>query len=150
MRSLYAARRRTRRARIEMVPLIDCMFLLLTFFIYVATTMVIQRGIPLHLATATTGDSEGREPFPTVSIDQEGRLYLNKVPITEERLREELRGLAASSTPNPVIIHADKGVVHEQVVGVLDLARQCGVPDVIFAVEPRPARQGALSRGTAP
>jgi len=133
-----------------MVPLIDCMFLLLTFFIYVATTMVLQRGIPMKLATATTGESSGRESFPTVSIDREGRLYLNNVPMAEEQLQGELQRLAASSTPKPVVIHADKGVVHEQVVGILDLARRCGVPDVIFAVEPRPTRQSALSRGTAP
>lgn len=132
-----------------MVPLIDCMFLLLTFFIYVATTMVVQRGIPMKLATATTGESSGKELFPTVSIDREGRLYWNKFPVTEDRLRGELKKLAASSSTKPVVIHADKGVVHEWVVAILDLARQCGVPDVVFAVEPRAThRSNSRARGS--
>lgn len=121
-----------------MVPLIDCMFLLLTFFIYVATTMAVQRGIPLHLATASTGEAAGKEALPTISIDREGRLYLNKRPVTEERLRGELTALAGSREPKPVVIQADRGVLHERVVAVLDLARQSGVPEVVFAVEPRP------------
>lgn len=126
-----------------MVPLIDCMFLLLTFFIYVAATVAAQRGIPLDLATASTGETSGKEEFPTVSIDRSGQLYLNRAPVTEEELRKEFEKLSIGSRPAPVVIQADRGVVHERVVVVLDLARQCGVPQVVFAVEPRSSREKA-------
>lgn len=119
-----------------MIPLIDCMFLLLTFFIYVATAAVSQAGIPLDLATASTGETIEKEPLPTISIDEKGLLYLNKTPVTEEYLRMELKKMALSTRPKPVVIHADKKVLHEQVVGILDLARQSGVSQVVFAVEP--------------
>ena len=135
MISLHASQRRTRKARIEMVPLIDCMFLLLTFFIYVAATMAAQHGIPVNLATASTGETAGKEEAATISIDQAGQWYLNKRPITEEQLRGELKRLASLALPKPVVIQADKEVVHSQVVEVLDLARQCGVPQVVFAVQ---------------
>ncbi len=128
--------RRARRARIEMIPLIDCMFLLLTFFIYVATTMVVQRGIPLKLADAATGERAGAEMFPTVSLDREGRLFFNKAPIDDEGLRRELQRIAGSPKLKTVVIQADKGVAHGRVVGILDLSRQCGVPEVVIAVEP--------------
>lgn len=141
MISQHAQKRHARKARIEMVPLIDCMFLLLTFFIYVATTFVVQQGIPMDLATASTAEAAGKERFATVSIDRSGHLYLNEDPITQEQLRKELSAMAMACPPKPVVLQADKGVVHEQVVGVLDLARQCGVPQVVFAVEPPPSRR---------
>lgn len=129
-------RKRIRRARIEMIPLIDCMFLLLTFFIYVAAAAVSQAGIPLDLAAASTGENVEKERFPIVSIDETGLLYLDKMAVTQEQLRLELKKMALSAQPKPVIIQADKGVVHEQVVGILDLARQSGISQVVFAVEP--------------
>ncbi len=130
-----------------MIPLIDCMFLLLTFFIYVATAAVSQAGIPLDLATASTGQAVGKELLPTISIDETGLLYLNKTPITEEQLKMELKKMAMTTHPKPVVIRADKGVVHEQVVGILDLARQSGVSQVVFAVQPSDQRSPSRHRG---
>lgn len=139
-------RRVPRRARVEMIPLIDCMFLLLTFFIYVATAMVLQRGIPVDLAHASSGEPLTREVKPIhVFIRSSGELYLEEVPVTEADLISRLRAFAASDTSSgsrssrPVVVNADKGVLHEKVVEVLDLARESGMSEVILAVEPKEA-----------
>ncbi len=127
-----------------MIPLIDCMFLLLTFFIYVATSMVLQRGIPVDLAHAASGEPFRKGPEPIhVFIRSSGELYLGEAPVTKAELTSRLRALALSDasagprTSRPVVVNADKGVLHERVVEVLDLARASGVAQVVLAVEPR-------------
>lgn len=139
-------RRGQRRARVEMVPLMDCMFLLLTFFIYIATSMVLQRGIPVDLAQAASGETLSKEVKPIhLFIRSSGELYLEETRVTEGELSSRLRALAAdpirgSGPSRPVVVNADRGVVHEKVVDLLDLARQSGVSEIVLAVEPRENR----------
>ncbi len=135
--SFLRRRKRARRARVEMIPLIDCMFLLLTFFIYVRMTMTLQKGIPVDLAAATTGEAPKEERITHLSIDAGGRVYLDKRPVSEEELRAGLRSLALQAAPRPVLVQADKGVLHARVIEVVDWARQAGVPQVIFSVQAR-------------
>jgi biopolymer transport protein ExbD len=128
----------------EMVPLMDCMFLLLTFFIYIATSMVMQKGIPVDLAQASSGESLSKE-LRTIQIfiRSSGEIYLEETRVTEGEFSARLRTLAAADasrsagSPRPVVINADKGVLHEKVIGILDLARQSGVVQVVLAVEPK-------------
>lgn len=139
-------RRSPRRARVEMIPLIDCMFLLLTFFIYIATAMVLQRGIPVDLAHASSGEPLTKEVKPIhVFIRSSGELYLEEMPVTAADLSSRLHAFVVSDAstgsgfPRPVVVNADKGVLHERVVEVLDLARESGVSQVVLAVEPKEA-----------
>ncbi|MGA9260379.1 MAG: biopolymer transporter ExbD, partial [Desulfobacterales bacterium] len=46
--------RNTKKARIEMLPMIDCVFLLLVFFIYAMLSMAVHRGLPVNLPAAKT------------------------------------------------------------------------------------------------
>lgn len=138
MRRARWHRRPSRRARVEMVPLMDCMFLLLTFFIYIATTMALQRGIPVDLAQAASGETLSKEHQPIhLFIRSSGELYLEERPVSESELSGQLRRMTSGSSRRPVVVNADKGVVHEVVVRMLDLARQSGVSQVILAVEPK-------------
>lgn len=142
--------RRSRRPRVEMVPLMDCMFLLLTFFIYIATTMALQRGIPVDLAEAASAEALSKERQPVhIFVRSSGELFLEESHVTEGELSSRLRALslapgARAGNEPVVVVNADRGVVHEKVVGVLDLARQSGVSQVILAVEPK--GQGEVNR----
>ncbi len=127
-----------------MVPLIDCMFLLLTFFIYIATAMVLQRGIPVDLAHASSGETLRRElKSIQIFIRNSGEIFLGETRVTEGDLSSRLRTLvgsaavSGSSPQRPVVINADKEVLHQRVVDVLDLARQSGAKQVVLAVEPK-------------
>lgn len=124
-----------------MVPLMDCMFLLLTFFIYVATTMALQRGIPVELAHAASGESLAKETDPIqIYLRTSGELYVEEKTMTELELAVHLRAMVSRPrAPRPVVINAERGVLHERVVEILDLARQSGVRQVVLAVEPREA-----------
>ena len=126
------------RARVEMIPLMDCMFLLLSFFIYATMTMVVQKGIFVNLAKAQTGEviQEEEKSAVTLSIDKAGNLFLDKRQVSERQLKERLYQFGKKKKSATVFINADKEVTHEKVMRALDWVRQSGVTQVVFNVEP--------------
>jgi biopolymer transport protein ExbD len=117
-----------------MVPLMDCVFLLMTFFIYIATQMVLERGIPVDLAHASSAEPLSNQQQPIhLFIRRDGMLFFDDRLVSVEELPLMLHG---GDAQKPVVVHADKGVLHEQVVQVLDAAREGKVSEVILAVEP--------------
>ena len=131
--------RLVRRARVEIIPLIDVMFLLVAFFMVVSISMVAQKGIFVDLAPAITGDSslEGDDEALVISVDAGGAFYLNKELIIEGELSSILSERAQKTPDIAVILNADKQAAHAKVIAALDLVRQSGLHNVIFAVEPR-------------
>jgi biopolymer transport protein ExbD len=126
------------KARIEMIPLMDCMFLLLCFFIYVTMTMVVQKGIFVDLAKAETGESIKEEEKKSLylTVNRQGELFIDKDLVTRNDLPQRLRQFRQLHKDGVVVLNADKGTVHETVMGVLDFVRQKGVSQVVFTVEP--------------
>ncbi|NEP44700.1 MAG: biopolymer transporter ExbD, partial [Okeania sp. SIO2H7] len=61
----------TEEARIELIPLIDVIFCILTFFLLAALQLTRQQAISVDLPKASTGQSQGQEML-IVSIDQRG------------------------------------------------------------------------------
>ncbi len=124
----------TRKARIEIIPLIDVMFFLLAAFVLVSLSMTAARGLVVE-APAAGASTPIKDKSLSVGVDAEGRFYIEREPIARETLAERLRAHAASTTDASVMIHADKRARHGDVVAVLDAARASGV--VRIAVETR-------------
>jgi biopolymer transport protein ExbD len=87
-------RRHDLSPRVEMMPLIDVIFLLLTFFIYSLVTMVQAEILPVQLQTLSTGQAAQPASIVAVTIDAKGSLYLNRVPIDDESLDQRLSEIA--------------------------------------------------------
>ena len=124
-----------KRARIEMIPLIDMFFLLLVFFIFGVFSMSFQEGIVVDLPLAESGITS-TEDAVTVSVDAEGRLFLDQAPIALESLTGALRAVARGRTEPLVAIQADRRVPHGTVMAVLDAIRQAGLGRVAFQTAP--------------
>lgn len=130
-----------RRGRIEIVPLIDVMFLLLCSFVYATMNMVVQKGIFVDLASSETSQSLPEEKeVTTVSVDRAGTFYLDRRPVSREALASALARLGRSPKKPTVVVNADKSAAHGQVIQLLDLVRKSGVGQAVFAVEPEEAR----------
>ncbi len=131
------------KARVEMIPLMDCMFLLLCFFIYVTMSMVVQRGIFVDLAKAKTGESvkEQEKNSLYLTVNRQGEFFIDKTPVTEGGFPLKIRQFRQQHKNGAVIINADKGTTHERVMKALDLVRQNGVAQVVFNVEPLGAKE---------
>ena len=127
-----------KRARIEMVPLIDMFFLLLVFFIFSVFSMSMQQGILVELPEAATA-AASREEAIAVSITADGRLFVNQAPATLDRLPARLSARAAGGRPL-VVIQADQAVAHGLVISVLDRIRQAGLSRVSFQTAPADAQ----------
>ena len=121
-------RKRPRRsARIEMIPLIDIVFLLLVVFIYAMLSMAVHKGLRVELPDASTGETD-RSDYFSVTLARDGTVYVDLEPVTLEELT---RRVAAESERAGRELHvqlnAQKDVPLERVVQVLDRIRAGGV-----------------------
>jgi len=125
----------SKRPRVEMVPLIDCFFLLLVFFIYGVFSMTMQQGIVVDLPRAKTA-SASQEPAVTISLLADGALALDHEPITLDALAAALRQEQARHRDALVVLNADRQVAHGEVIAVLDAVRDAGLLRVSFQTAP--------------
>jgi biopolymer transport protein ExbD len=133
-------RRQSRRARIEIVPMIDVVFFLLVFFMMASLSMTVYAGLPVNLPQAATGQAAASETA-SVTIDREGHAYLNREPVTMGDLDQRVRGLLQRNPAIAMVINADAEAAHRHVVAVLDALRLAGVSRMAIAVTPAsPAR----------
>jgi len=114
-----------RRARIEMIPLIDVVFLLLIFFIYTMLSMTIHKGIPVLLPKAKTSLID-KQQYLTISITRDHRIFLDEREVPLEGLRQRLMERRKATPHLKVFISGDRRVTYEWVVRVLDVARSSG------------------------
>jgi biopolymer transport protein ExbD len=109
--------------QINVVPLIDVMFALLTFFILSTLFLTRSEGLPVNLPQAGTAQQQGSAPI-TVTVDKAGQISLNRQPIALNALTDQVRKLIGPNQESLVIINADEQVTHGQVVAVMDRLRQ--------------------------
>jgi biopolymer transport protein ExbD len=125
-----------KKARIEIIPMIDTMFFLLVFFMVATLSMTMQRGIQVNLPHAASARDEIKQVV-TLTLTKEGKLFFDKEEIgspAEAALR--LSTLAKAGTEVSVVINADRAVEHGQVVDLMDAIRQSGITRIAVAVRP--------------
>lgn len=130
--------------RLELIPLIDVIFCILTFFILAAVGLTRQQAIDLDLPSAQTG-----QPIPGqvgqggisdrlyVSIDSLGQTYLDQQPVTLDLLYDVLLQFNQVSPNGLIVLYASRDARYEDVVTVLDVLRSVGGDRVALATIPR-------------
>lgn len=111
-------------AGINVVPLIDVLFALLTFFIMSTLFLTRQEGLPVNLPRASTSQQSQIPTRITITVDTQSQVSLNKKPTTIDALTSQVRSLVGANPEAVVIINADEGVEHGKVVAVMDKVRQ--------------------------
>lgn len=129
-------RRNPKKARIEIIPMIDTIFFLLVFFMISTLSMSQYRGMPVNLPKAASGQQAPAESA-AITIDNQGRLFVDKQPVEKEMLGDLLRQQVADNADLLVVINADDGVEHGRVVEVMDIARDANVAKMAIAVKPK-------------
>jgi biopolymer transport protein ExbD len=118
-----------RRGRIEMIPLIDVVFLLLIFFIYAMLSMTIHKGIPVLLPKAKTSLID-KEEYLSISITRDHRIFLDDREVPMEGLLQRLRERRKEQPQLRVFISGDRRIPYEWMVKVLDTVRTSGLSKV--------------------
>jgi len=129
-------RRSIKKARIEIIPMIDTIFFLLVFFMISTLSMTQFKGMPVNLPKAASGQQAPAESA-AITIDKEGRLFLNQQAIDKAALGEALSQQLTKNAQMLVVINADNGVQHGAVVEVMDIARGANVAKMAIAVKPK-------------
>lgn len=124
-----------KKARIEIIPLIDIMFFLLAAFMLVSLSMIQMRGMKVNLPTAQSATQENRSDFVTITINPEGDIYLEKDKLDVQELTARVQEMYQNNNEVRFYINGDKDALHGEVVGVLDAIRAAGVQKVAFAMK---------------
>ena len=124
----------TRKPRIEMLPLIDIVFLLLVFFIYAMLSMAVHRGLPVVLPLSTTAKIDKRL-LVSVTIKADGTVYVDKKQVPLDALTDILKGRARLEKDPGVLLFADRSLPYQQLFQVLDRIREAGLARISLQAE---------------
>ena len=119
-----------KRARIEIIPLIDIMFFLLASFMLVSLTMINMKGIDVNLPTATSAQPNNKPDFTMVSVDAIGDIYFEKEKVDKDNVLPRLQKMYEANHDVRIFIRADKDATYENIVFVLDKVRTAGIQKV--------------------
>ncbi len=141
---------RHKKARIEIVPLIDIMFFLLASFMLVSLSMIQMRGMKINMPTASTSTPEQKPDFVSVTIDVTGSIYFEKDKVDLDQLEQRLRDEIAKKPETKIYIRGDKDSTHGDVVSVLDRVKRAGITKVAFEIRPEALGGAQPKTPTAP
>ncbi len=130
--------RSKRRARIEIIPLIDIIFFLLATFVMVSMSMVKNNGIALNLPAAATGSPQPRDNLTTISIAADGALFLDKRQVSFEQLSAALVDLAARGPDAHISLSGDVKSEFGTAMAVLDKLRETGLSKISIETKAKP------------
>ncbi len=115
-----------RKARIEMLPLIDIVFLVLVFFIYAMLSMAVHRGLPVILPSSSTAKIE-KTIVLSVTVKTDGTVFIDKRPTPLDGLTEELKRAIKGADKAGVLLFADRDLSYQKLFKVMDCIRMAGI-----------------------
>jgi biopolymer transport protein ExbD len=116
----------SKKARIEILPLIDIVFLLLVFFIYAMLSMAVHRGLPVDLPLSHSADIDQKLTL-SVTIKDDGRIFVDNTPVELEDLTASLRATSETALEFGVLVFADRNLSYQMIYTVLDHIRLAGI-----------------------
>ncbi len=131
------SQRAPKKARIEIIPMIDTIFFLLVFFMLASLAMTRMTGVKVNLPRANAGEKSTTARF-VVTLTATGRYYVEKQPAADFAALADLVRRKVSANPRAVaVINADKSVRHGEVIALMDLVKSAGVERMTVATEPK-------------
>ena len=121
-----------KKPRIEMLPLIDIVFLLLVFFIYAMLSMAVHRSLPVALPVSSTAGIYTAVNL-TVTVNSTGEIFLDGMRVSLEELQtflQEKRQKTGNADSVRVDLFADKALSYQELYRVLDRIRTAGISNV--------------------
>ena len=124
-----------KRARIEIIPLIDIMFFLLASFMMVSLSQTTMKGMKVNLPTGASGQTQSKKDYVSLSVDKDGYTYFDKEKIPLEEVLPRLRRIYATNPEAKIFIRGDREAVHGNVTRVLDQIRSSGFSKISFEIK---------------
>ena len=124
-----------KKARIEIIPLIDVMFFLLASFMMVSLSQVHMKGIKVNLPTGASGETQSKREYISVSVDMNGNFFFDKDEVSREEMQDRLIKVHQSAPDAKVFVRGDRDTVHGNIVQLLDMLRSAGFYKISFEIK---------------
>jgi biopolymer transport protein ExbD len=125
-----------KKARIEIIPLIDIMFFLLASFMLASLSMMRLQSLSMNLPTATAARRDTKPDMVNLAVDQLGNISIDKKAFDFVEARHYLTERAKTNSALPVYISGNENATHGMVIHVLDLVKSVGIHNVSLNVSP--------------
>jgi len=124
-----------KKARIEIIPLIDIMFFLLASFMMVSLSQVHMKGIKVNLPVGSSGETQSKRDYISVSVDTNGNFFFDKEEVKREEMQSRLQKVHQSSPEAKVFVRGDRDTVHGNIIQLLDMLRASGFYKISFEIK---------------
>jgi len=132
-------RKLRQRVGIDMTPMIDCVFLILIFFMLTSPLILGDQGVRGQGIQLTLPQAKSAEAQPShdvvLSIGRDNAVYLNDVRVAKEDLYDQLRRVYSQSRQALLVIRADEIIEYGVLVEVMDIARLAGIYNVSLSTK---------------
>ena len=125
-----------KKARIEIIPLIDVIFFLLATFVLFTLALNKSNGVKVNLPVSETGDIFNPDGV-TISVTDEGAIAWNQDLITLDEFQVRLVAYAKSDPDGRILINGDEHAFFAQAIYVFDEARKAGFKQVFIETRSR-------------
>jgi biopolymer transport protein TolR len=126
-------------SQINVTPLVDVMLVLLVIFM--VTAPIIQQGVQVNLPQTQAGAIPGKEEQLVVSINRNGRVFLNDTGMTPAELGQKLRAIRGIKADKEVYLRADQDVRYGVVMRVIAEIKQAGIQKVGMVTRPQEEKE---------
>ena len=124
-----------RKARIEIIPLIDIMFFLLASFMMVSLSQVHVKGMKVNLPTGLSGQTQNKLDYVSLSVDRNGQIYFDKLAVEPNDVYKKLSQAHRISPNAKIFIRGDRDAYHGDVLRLIEQVRSAGYYKVAFELK---------------
>jgi biopolymer transport protein ExbD len=124
---------RHRKARIEIIPLIDIMFFLLASFMMVSLSQVHMKGMKVNLPAGISGETQNKLDFVSLSVDRSGQIYFDKKPVEPNEVY--LVQVHRFSPRAKIFIRGDRDAYHGDILRLVEQVRAAWIYKVAFEIK---------------
>ena len=121
---------------INVTPMVDLYLVLLLIFIIMTTAGV--QSVKVNLPKAGGPSTKDKAPkTQAITLNNEGKVFLNTIPVTLEQLEQKLGEVKAKTPEFPVVVRGDSGTQYQGVMDVLDVLGRIGISQIGLATKPK-------------
>lgn len=131
-----ARQRSSSMPEINLVPMMDVIMTILTFFIILSMTLTDFQSVDISLPNSQSGASQEEPPDPlVVGLNQQGQILLDGTPTDRDRLSQQISTYLQQNPKGTVVLKADKDLAYQRVMQVLGTLKELGGERVSLAIE---------------
>jgi biopolymer transport protein ExbD len=124
-----------KKARIEIIPLIDIMFFLLASFMMVSLSQVHMKGMKVNLPKGSTGETQSKRDYISVSVDKDGHWFFDKEELDADKMQAKLKQVHQENPEAKVFVRGDADTPHLNVTRLLEELRVAGFYKIAFEIK---------------